>query len=219
EKNDLQQKLAMAEEKVGKLGEGDPKSTDKLAEMERQMAQLQQQLVETQNRHSYLAARAAELDVELEHASTELQAAKLAGANNEDSSRLARENELLRNIVVRERQEEARRDEARKLVLAKLDRLKVRSDLLNKEIEFLAQPVTKLSTEELALFRQPVVSISNTNPGALTMTLMFETKSMADVAKSNAISTAVPDALPNELQEIAVAASKSVEQGNYRTAE
>src|SRR5204863_1920221 len=43
EKNDLQQKLAMAEEKVRKLGEGDPKSTDKLAEMERQMAQLRQQ--------------------------------------------------------------------------------------------------------------------------------------------------------------------------------
>jgi hypothetical protein len=33
----------------------------------------------------------------------------------------------------------------RKLVLAELDRLKVRSDLLNKEIEFLAQPVTKVN--------------------------------------------------------------------------
>src|SRR5436189_5469888 len=169
EKNDLQQKLAIAEEKVRRLSEGDPKTTEKLAEMERQMAQLQQQLIETQNRNSYLAARAAELDVELEHASTELQAAKLAGANNEDSSQLARENELLRNIVVRERQEEARRDEARKLVLAELDRLKVRSDLLNQEIEFLAQPVTRLTTEELALFRQPVVSISSEKPGVLKM--------------------------------------------------
>ena len=115
EKNDLQQKLASAEEKVRKLSVSDPKTTEKLAEMERQMAQLQQQLTETQNRNHYLAARAAELDVELEHASTELQAAKLAGTNGEDSPDLARENELLRNIVVRERQEEARRDEARKL--------------------------------------------------------------------------------------------------------
>ena len=68
--------------------------------------------------------------------SPELQAARLAEANSKDSSQLVRENELLRNIVVRERQEEARRDEARKLVLAELDRLKVRSELLNKEIEF-----------------------------------------------------------------------------------
>jgi Flp pilus assembly protein TadD len=219
EKNDLQQKLATAEEKVRKLGEGGPKSTEKLAEMERQMAQLQQQLIETQNRNSYLAARAAELDVELEHTSTELQAAKLAGANNEDSSQLARENELLRNIVVRERQEEARRDEARKLVLAELDRLKVRSDLLNKEIEFLAQPVTRLTTEELALFRQPVVSVSSEKPGVLKMNFVFEKKSTPNVGKSNAISTAAPNALPNELQEVAVAARKNVEQGKYRTAE
>jgi Flp pilus assembly protein TadD len=219
EKNDLQQKLASAEEKVRRLSEGDPKTTEKLAEMERQMAQLQQQLTETENRNHYLAARAAELDVELEHESTELQAAKLAGANSEESSRLARENELLRNIVVRERQEEARRDEVRKLVLAELDRLKVRSDLLNKEIEFLAEPVTRLTTEELALFRQPVVSISNGKTGGLKMSFVFEKKSTEEVGKSKAISTAVSNGLPNELQEVAVAARKNVEQGKYRTAE
>ena len=219
EKNDLQQKLATAEEKIRKLSEGDPKTTEKLAEMERQLAQFQQQLTETQNRNHYLAARAAELDVELEHASTELQVAKLAGADSGDSPQLARENELLRNIVVRERQEEARRDEARKVVLSELDRLKVRSDLLNKQIEFLAQPVTKLTAEELALFRQPVVSISKENPGAFRMSFVFEKKSTSESGKSNAISTAVPNPLPNELQELVRAARKNVEQGKYRTAE
>ena len=121
--------------------------------------------------------------------------------------------------MVRERQEEARRDEARKLVLAELDRLKVRSDLLNKEIEFLAQPVTKLTTEELALFRQPVVSISIDNPGALKMSFVFEKKLTANVEKSNATATAVPKALPSELQDVAIAARKNLEQGKYRTAE
>jgi len=219
EKSDLQQKLATAEEKVRKLSEGDPKGAEKLAEMDQQMAQLQQQLTETQNRNYYLAARAAELDVELEHAGAELQAAKLAGENSQESSQLARENELLRNIVVRERQEEASRDEARKLVLAELDRLKVRSDLLSKQIEFLAQPVTKLTTEELALFRQPVVSISKENPGALKMSFVFEKKSTAAPGKSNATATAASKALPNELQEVAIAARKNVEQGKYPTAE
>src|SRR5262249_39115585 len=177
EKNDLQQKLAAAEERVGKLSEGDPKTGEKLAEMERQMAQLQQQLSETQNRNHYLAARASELDVELEQAGKELQAARLAEAKSEDSSQLVAGNQLLRNIVVRERQEEARRDEVRKLLLAELDTLKVRSNLLNKEIEFLAQPVTKLTDEELALFRKPVVSISNEQAGGLKMSFVFEKKS------------------------------------------
>jgi Flp pilus assembly protein TadD len=219
EKNDLQEKLASAEEKVRKLSEGDPKSTEKLAEMERQMAQLQQQLTETQNRNHYLAARAAELDVELERAGTELQAAKLAGSNSEDSSQLARENQLLRNIVVRERQEEVRRAEVRKLVLAELDKLKVQSSLLNKEIEFLAQPVTKLTTEELALFRQPVVSISKENPGALKMSFVFEKKSTSDFGKPDATATVASKALPRELQDVAIAARKNLLQRKYRIAE
>jgi tetratricopeptide (TPR) repeat protein len=187
--------------------------------MERQMAQLQQQLTETQNRNHYLAARAAELDVELEHTGTELQTARLAQADSEDSSQVARENELLKNIVVRERQEETRRDESWKLVLAELDRLKVRSDLLNKQLEFLAQPVTKLSSEELALFRQPIVSVSNEKAGVIKMNFVFEKKSTADAWKSNASSTAVSNVLPNELQEVVVAARKNVEKGSYRTAE
>jgi Tfp pilus assembly protein PilF len=223
EKNDLQQKLATAEEKVRKLSEVDAKTTGKLAEMGQQMVQLQQQLMETQNRNHYLAARAAELDVELEHAGAELQATKLAGANSEESAQLARENELLRNIVVRERQEEARRDQARKLVLTELERLKVRSDLLNKQIEFLAQPVAKLSSEELALFRQPVVSISNENPGVFKASFVFEKKPTADAVdreKADPTETAAPKvAAPNKLQEAARAAMKNVEQGKYRTAE
>src|SRR5262249_30066768 len=43
EKNDLQRKLAAAEETVRKLSDSDPKVADRLAETERQMAQLQQQ--------------------------------------------------------------------------------------------------------------------------------------------------------------------------------
>ena len=219
EKNDLQQKLAAAEERVGKLSEGDPKTGEKLAEMERQMALLQQQLTETQNRNHYLAARAAELDLELEQAGKELQAAKLAGARSEDSSQLVRENELLRNIVVRERQEEARRDEVRKLLFAELDRLKVRSNLLNKEIEFLAQPVTKLTEEELALFRKPVVSVSNENAGGVKMNFVFEKKSTADTGELNATVSATPNPLPSELQDVAIAAQKNLRQRKYRTAE
>ena len=223
EKNDVQQKLATTEEKVRKLSESDPGTTAKLAEMGQQMAQLQHQVTETQNRNYYLAARATELDVELEHTSAELQAAKLAEANNRDSAQLVRENELLRNIVVRERQEEARREEARKLILAELDRLKMRSDLLNKQIDFLAQPVTRLSNEELALFRQPVVSISTEKPGGVKANFVFEKKSQAgavDRHETHPTATTAPEAAaPHKLQEAAREAIKNVEQGKYGTAE
>src|SRR5947209_5721257 len=233
EKDDLQQKLANAEEEVRHLSESDPIRVEKFADMNQQLAELHQQLSEAQKRNDYLAARAAELDVQLDETSMDLQAAKLAGGNSEESSQLARENELLRNIVVRERQEEARRDEARNLVLAELNRLKIRSETLNTQIEFLAQPVTKLSSEELALFRQPVVSVSDQRAGLFKASFVFEKKSTVNStsnakadARSGGDSAARinrPDQsktdLPPKVQGLVRAAGKNFQQGNYKAAE
>ncbi len=235
EKDDLQQKVANAEGKVRALGDSDPVNAKIFAEMNEQVAQLQEQLSESQKRNDYLTARAAELAVQLDEAGTELQVAKLAGANSEESAQLARENELLRNIVVRERQEEARRDETRKLVVAELGRLKIRSETLNKQIELLAQPVTKLNSEELALLRQPVVSVSDQRAGLFKASFVFEKKSAvnsigAATANANARSGSESDAgtnraapaktdVPPKMQRLVRAARKNLQQGNYRAAE
>src|SRR6478752_9993449 len=234
EKNDLQQKLAKAEEEIRTLSESDPIKADKFAEMNRKLAELQQKLSETQKRNDYLAAKAAELDVQLDETSTQLQAAMLTGANGEESVKLAKENELLRNIVVRERQQEARRDQTRNLVLAELDKLKIRSETLNRQIEFLAQPVTKLNGEELALLRQPVVSVSDQRAGLFKASFVFEKKSGinsigAAKADANAKSRGDSDArtnspepsktdLPPKVRGLVRAAGKNFQQGNFRAA-
>jgi len=170
------------------LGEDDS-ATMELAGVRDQVRQLQQQLTDSQKQNQYFVARIAELSVQLDETSAQLQNARLAGKNSEETDRLLRENELLRNIVVRERQEEARRDEVRKLMLAELNKLKIKSDVLNKEIEFLAQPVTKLSSEELSLLRQPVVSVSDENPGVLTASFIFAKKSAGDSAEGEAVTS------------------------------
>jgi hypothetical protein len=151
-----------------------------LAGVKQQVTQLQQRLAESQKQNQYLVARISELWVQLDTTGAQLQSAKLTGKNSEETDRLMRENELLRNIVVRERQEEARREEARKSILAELDRLKIKSDALNREIEFLAQPVTKLTSQELSLLRQPVVSVSDQSRAALTASFIFAKKSAGD---------------------------------------
>jgi Flp pilus assembly protein TadD len=233
EKEDLQQKLANAEEKLRNLSESDPVNAKTFAETNEQIAQLRKQLSESEKRNDYLTARSAELAVQLDEAGTELQVAKLAGANSEESAQLTRENELLRNIVVRERQEEARRDETRKLVVAELDRLKIRSETLNQQIEFLAQPVTKLNSEELALLRQPVVSVSDQRAGLFKASFVFEKKSAANstsTSKTDARSGGESDArinrpdpsktdLPPKVRGLVRAAGKNLQQGNYKAAE
>jgi tetratricopeptide (TPR) repeat protein len=235
ENGDLKQKLAIAEKSVRELSEAGPKNTEDLAEAQRQVSQLQQQLTETQKQNQYFAARAAELGVQLDEATSQLQNAKVAGANSEETARIAKEHELLRGILVRERQEEARRYQAKKLMVAELDSLKIKSDELNKQIEFLAQPVTKLSSEELALLREPVVSISDQNSGMLKASFIFAKKSSADSVKiaepgakerssgeggaTTGNSVEFKADVPDDVQNVARAAKESFEQGQYQTAE
>jgi Flp pilus assembly protein TadD len=127
-------------------------------------------------------------------------------------------------------------------MLAELDKLKIRSDALNKQIELLAQPVTKLSSEELALLRQPVVSISNQNPGILKASFIFAKKSTPNFEKvvepdakersvresSGATTDNSSDAtgpsdfkpdVPADLLNVARVAKESFDHGKYRAAE
>ena len=185
ENSDLTQKLANLEKNVP--ANDNSTNVEELVGVKQQVAQLQQQLADSQKQNQYLVARTAELWVQLDETGAQLQSAKLAGKNSEETDRLMRENELLRNIVVRERQEEVRRDEVRKLMVAELDNLKIKSDTLNKEIEFLARPVTKLSSEELSLLRQPVVSVSDQNAGALTASFIFAKQSKGDSIETETV--------------------------------
>src|SRR5438270_9994771 len=147
---------------------------------------------------------------------------------------------MLRNIIVRERQEEARRDQAKKLMLAEFDKLQIKSETLTEQIQLLAQPVTRLTTDELALLRQPVVSMSDDNPGAVKASFTFAkntTKPAAPAvpppqAAEKTMSTDVPPGpadytipaifkpnVPPDVVDLAWQAKQSFDKGKFHTAE
>lgn len=239
ENTDLTKKLADAEKSVRELSEDKPKKEKELADVKQQIEQLQQQLLASQKQNQEFEVKVADLRTQLDDASKQLEQAKLTGVNAEETARLTRENEILRNIVIRERQEEARRDQAKKLMLAEFDKLKVKSDTLSEQIELLAQPVTKLTDEELALLRQPIVSISDNNPSALKASFTFAKKSNVKVpgidgkektASDEGGATAMEQNrpagdsnfhphVPDDLVGTARDAKDSFDHGKYRTAE
>ena len=159
----------------------------------------------------------------------------------EETARLTKENDMLRSIVVREREEEARRDQAKKLMIAEFDKLKIKSDTLNKQVELLAQPVTKLSNEELALLRHPVVVISDNNPATLKASFIAAKQTSepkidnnaasgssvaqnTSAAKSGeadgpAVQTSFKPGVPAELVPVAREAKDNFDHGKYHAAE
>jgi Flp pilus assembly protein TadD/predicted nucleic acid-binding Zn-ribbon protein len=239
ENSALKQKLADAEKAVRELSDDKPKKEKELADVKQQITQLQQQLSASQKENQDSQSKLVALRSQLDDANAQLEHAKLLGVTAEETARLTKENQILRNIVIRERQEEARRDQAKKLMLAEFDKLKVKSDTLTEQVELLAQPVTRLSDEELALLRQPVVSISDNNPMAMNATFAFAKKTTnseaplppaADAEKSQDASAppfgneegasgGFKPLVPDNLVSAAREAKENFDRGKYRTAE
>ncbi len=235
ENSDLQQKLAQTERTVRELGDDKPKKEQEIADVKREVEQLRQQLAASQKQNKDFETTVADLHAQLDDASAQLDKAKLAGASSEETARLTKENEVLRGIVLRERQVEARRDQAKKLMLAEFDKLQIKSETLNKQIEFLAQPVTKLTEEEVALLRQPVVAISDSNPGAVKASFAMAKKEPEPAATQAPVENSgstppsgaatfgpnvqIKPAVPDELVPIARTAKENFDSGKFRAAE
>src|SRR2546423_1780022 len=173
ENSNLKQKLADAEKTVREISADKPKQEKELADVKKQIGDLQQQLAASQKQNQTYEVTVAQLRSQLDEASKQLEQVKLVGVTPEETAKLTKENEMLRNIIVRERQEEARRDQPKKLMLAEFGKLQIKSETLTEQIQLLAQPVTRLTTDELALLRQPVVSISDDNTGAVKASFTF----------------------------------------------
>ncbi len=247
ENSDLKQKLAGAEKAIHELGEDKPRKEKELADVKQQLEQLRGQLAASQKQNQGYEITVMNLRSQLDEAGSQLEKVKLTGANAQETAKLTKENEMLRNIIVRERQEEARRDQAKKLMLAEFDKLQIKSDTLTQQIELLAQPVARLTTDELALLRQPVVSISDDNPAAVKASFTFAKQSSAAAAKSTGpgrpekpsaeeagssasgghnnstgytmSSVFKPSGVPNEVVDLARQAKENFDHGKYRSAE
>jgi myosin heavy subunit len=236
ENSDLKKRLADAEKSMRDISAGKPQKEQELIEVRAQVEQLRAQLMASQKQNQQYEVKVADLRSQLDDMASQLEKAKLKGATNEETIRLTKENEMLRNIVVRERQEEAHREQAKKLLLAEFDKLKIKSDTLNEQIQLLAQPITKLSDEELALLRQPVVSISDNNPAAMKASFTFAKKTAMNAVniagENNAPASGENEPgqppgpgsgfnpeVPDEVKAIARDAKQNFEQRKYRAAE
>ena len=242
ENSNLKQKLADAEKTVREISADKPKQEKELADVRKQIGDLQTQLAASQKQNQTYQTTVAQLRSQLDNASKQLEQVKLVGATPEETAKLTKENEMLRNIIVRERQEEARRDQAKKLMLAEFDKLQIKSETLTQQIQLLAQPVTRLTTDELALLRQPVVSISDDNSGAVKASFTFAKNTKPNTPAASTESPAgslvaskassppaaqtgytVPSIfkpnVPEDVVDLARLAKENFEKGKYRSAE
>ncbi len=151
------------------------------------------QLVDAMKRAGIAEKSVADLEGKLNTAVQQVAAIK--GEANQavaDREKEHEERNLLQGILNRSLQEQSRRDKTRKDLVAEVSRLKVSSDALIKQIGLLGEPVLQLSEKEQALFKQPLVEISDEGISISAI----KTTSKAAAANSSAQDSPKPASAP-----------------------
>jgi tetratricopeptide (TPR) repeat protein len=145
----LTDKLASTQKELDAY-KSNPKS--KLALAEAQLKNLQDQYDASQEANKALQDTTTTLKQQLDQANAELVAAnqKLAdvGTGSPEYQTIKRENEVMREILTQELQEQAHRDMAKRLAQEEFDNLKLKSQVLQQNLDILASPMTPASTDE-----------------------------------------------------------------------
>jgi Flp pilus assembly protein TadD len=149
ENKTLTDKLATTQKELDDF-KSNPKS--KLALAEAQLKNLQDQYDASQEANKALQDTTTTLKQQLDQANADLVAAnqKLAdvGTGSPEYETIKRENEVMREILTQELQEQAHRDMAKRLAQEEFDNLKLKSKVLQEQLDILGSPMTPATTDE-----------------------------------------------------------------------
>ncbi len=168
ENNSLKEKLSETEAKLKEL----PSNSGDIASLRTELANAQNEIERLKKENDDLRDSNESMKKDLESARAELKNAVAGGSapNSDELQNLQKENALLRSIVDRQFQEDARRNSARDALSTELEELASRTDQIRAHIELLKTPLTPLSPEESALLKTPAatVRIASDDPNKLT---------------------------------------------------
>ncbi len=209
----LKEKLTKAEAQVKTLQTGGADGETSVPMLQAQLKKVQGLLAAQQEANAAFEKTTSDLKQQLEAAQKSLAEARqqIASAQNPDAYR--RENEILRGIITRQLQEQARRDVAKKIAQEQLDSLKINSEMLRQQIDILGSPVVVLSEEERALLLKPNADLNNGNtvtapltpPATKTVTVTTTTSSAPAAPSTPAPAPAPTPAAPEPAPSVASA--------------
>jgi tetratricopeptide (TPR) repeat protein len=123
------------------------------------LAGAQSKLKDDRERFDKLQAVNDQLLKEYDEVTGTLAAIKLGDVTATEAKLLQQENEVLRGIIMRQIKEQARREQAYRLAQEEVQRLEIRSDTLNDQINELAKPTLELTEAEQEMLKRPVVTL------------------------------------------------------------
>jgi len=160
ENKDLTDKLATAQKQLDLV-----KSPKALALLQTQLKNEKDKLAAAEAQNIGLQQATTTLKQQLDQAQADLAASKQQLAStpvtSPDYAALKKENEVMREILTQELQEQAHRDMAKRLAQEEFDNLKIKSSVLQQQLDILASPMTPAANDEQ---RELLASLKTSGP-------------------------------------------------------
>lgn len=175
----LAEQLAAAEKKISELADSPARNEEALNSLKSEVNGLNDRLLEAQAQISGKDEQLKALTAQLDETSGDLARLRLNPEPNAEDKRVITENELLRGIILRQIKAQAEREAAGSELKRELDRLQVKSEELNRQLQVLASPAIQLTDQEQTLFREPTALIREPSADTLDVS-MAVTKPTSD---------------------------------------
>jgi tetratricopeptide (TPR) repeat protein len=205
-----------ADERMGKLLDQNKKLTDKLSSAEKELATLkpvnpksalgkigaelkatQDKLDASEAANAALQQTTTTLQSQLDQAQADLRAANQrltdTAPNSADYDKLKRENEIMRDILTRELQEQAHRDMAKRLMQEEFDRLKITSTVLREQLDIASSPMTPPTSDQ----ERDLLESLKTTPGQVATPAIAGGNSFAAPAGENSTTNSAAGSAPS----------------------
>ena len=215
ENKDLSAKLSKTEAALAAATK-DGITPEALAALQEEVALLQDRLAASRQKLLAREENTKALLAQLDDATGEVARLRLNPEPGEEQKRIAAENELLKNIVLRQLKEQGERTQAVAALEQELEKLYVKSDNLSAQLAVLTRPQQKLSDQELHMFRDPFVVLQNPESGGPEV-------AMSVIKQSDGVDPApLPggaEDLSNQARELVVQATNLVKERRFTDAE
>jgi Flp pilus assembly protein TadD len=199
----LTDKLTSAQAQIKALT-SNPKSA--VAKLTVQLKNVQEKLDASEAANSGLMETTNTLQQQLAQAQNDLTAAnqKLSSTavGSPEYLTLKRENEVMRGILLREIQEQSRRDGAKRLAQEEFDRLKINSKVLQEQLDILGSPMTPPTSDQERMLidslkvtpAEPTPIVDNEAGNHFSATTTPAADTNAAPAATNAVASVTPPA-------------------------
>lgn len=198
----------------------DPAKDRQIATLQGDLNSANDKLLEAQAQVSQGDDKLRSLQKQLDQATGELAQLKINPTPSKEEKNLIAENELLRNIIVRQIKEQNRRDEALKAVETVVATSPAALEATKASLAILKEPALNLTEEERALFNDPVTLLTQPAGDESLDAAIVMTKPDGDGAKQDPKKPAARnDVLPEEVRGKFEEAKKLFEAQDFAGAE